>query len=519
MEKKTHNSRNKITGVTLIVFTAAILGAIAFFLFQKYSQPPSLAKILPADETLFFTELRTNVEDPTWKDLQQIFAGSSPVEISNIDSLGFANTTDFLALLNKRIGIAFLGESLDSQRFLLALDVLDVNTALNFLEAQTLENESLASENYLHQKIYFYPQSRELAFFFYGNDLILASSLKDLEAIARVIHGSSENLKNSAKYQAVIQKLNPRETVFVYFSEKLIQQIFISNLEGMRNALATPLLDLFESGGTTLTSSGEGLQLTTQLALKNKYSREQLFAEVEEVNSKTLNLLGEETKSFWAAKNSTAQLTHFLSASKEKNPAFPILLKNLAEKFTREWLGEETSFSKEIAPLFESTSVLGQTNSGGFFGILENADSEALLVKLEKSNGKLAARQKLVELPDTTPGHELIVDNEPETVEELFASHKITTLKFPNYELSFAKLDNLLVFANENEVLEKMIARFVAEEKVFENLLTESEISAGNIFYTRVDDSENPLLQPFRFTLAGMDFGVDGVRMKLFLGK
>ncbi|MBU1089714.1 DUF3352 domain-containing protein [Patescibacteria group bacterium] len=519
MKKKITHSRNILTGILLAFFALGILGVAGFFLFSKYSQPPSLAKILPEAETLFFAEIQTSVENPEWINLRKIFAESSPAELGNFDSLGFTDAAEFLGLLRNRIGIAFFGESLNPDRFLLALDVENVETAREFLAAQTLAGESLAEENYLHQKIYFYPRSRKLAFFFFGNDLLLASERKDLEKIAETIHDSAKSLKNSIAFQAIAQKINPRATGFAYFSEKLIQQTFTANLGGMRNALATPLLDFFGSAGATLAPRDEGVQLAVQLALKDKFVRANLFAEAETVNFELLNFLGEETKIFGAAKNPSAQLSHFLTASKKTNPAFPLLLKGVATKFTREWFGETADFSEDFASLFENASVLGKTNSGGFFGIFENAESEILLEKLISSRGKLAAEEKLVALPDTTPGYELAAKSEPTVTEELFASHKITRLHFPKYELNFAELENRLVFASEKEVLEKMVARFVAEEKVFGNLLAESGIAEGNIFYLRVENSENLFLKPFRFALAGVNFGVDGVKMEIFLGK
>jgi len=500
-------------------FALGILGVVGFFLFLKYSQPPSLAKILPTEETLFFAEIRTNVENPEWQNLRNIFAGSSPTELGNFDSLGFANTEEFLGLSRNRIGIAFFGEDLDPNRFLLVMDVADVNLAREFLTAQTLAGETLAKENYLHQEIYSYPRSRKLAFSFFGSDLLLASDRKDLEKIAHVIHDSSKSLKNSTAFQTVVRKINPRSTGFMYFSEKLIQQTFTSNLGGMRNALATPLLDFFESGGATFTPRNGGVQLVVRLALKSKFIHSNLFAETEAVNFEILDFLNEDANIFWAAENFTVQLSHFLATSEKTNPAFPLLLKGVAEKLTREWFGEEISFAKDVTPIFENASVLGKTNSGGFFGIFENIKSEALLEKLISSRGKLAADEKLVALPDTTPCHELAIKSESAISEELFASHKITQIRFPKYELNFVKLDNFLVFASEKKTLEKMITRFVAEEKIFENLLAESGIADGNIFFIRVENSENTFLKPFRFALAGVGFGVDEIKIELSLEK
>ncbi len=520
VKKKICHSRNIFSGILLTFFALGILGVTGFFLFLKYSQPPSLAKILPAEETLFFAEIQTNVENPEWQNLRNIFAGSPPpVELGNFNSLGFANAEEFLGLLRNRIGIAFFGEDLNPNRFLLVMDVADVNLAREFLTAQTLTDETLTEKNYLHQKIYSYPRSRKLAFSFFGNDLLLASERKDLEKIARVIHDSSKSLKNSTAFQAVVRKINPRSTGFAYFSEKMIQQTFTSNIGGMRNVLATPLLDFFESGGVTFIPRNGGVQFAIRLALKGKFVHSNLFVETETVNFKILDFLNEDTKIFWATKNSTAQLSHFLTASEKTNPAFPLLLKGIAKKLTREWFGKEISFAKDISPIFENASMLGKTNSGEFFGIFENTESEALLEKLISSRGKLAADEKLVALPDTTPGHELAIKSESAISEELFASHKITQIRFPKYELNFVKLDNFLVFTSEKKTLEKMIICFVAEEKIFENLLIESGIADGNIFFMRVENSENTFLKPFRFVLAGVDFGVDEIKIELSLEK
>ncbi|MFH0776700.1 MAG: hypothetical protein V1936_03770 [Patescibacteria group bacterium] len=509
--KKIHSkNRNLVGGILLTVFAAAILGAVGFFLFQKYSQPSSLAEILPADETLFFAEMRLGANS---NKLGKFFADESKSNLLALDSLGLTEPENLLALAQSRVGVAFLGEKFDPQNFVLALDTPDQNAVLDFFSKEVLSGEELASRNFVHQKIYYFPRSRPLAFMFFGGDLLLAASSESLEKIATAIHIPEKRVANSAAFRAVAEKLNPRADGFIFATPKFLEEFFTRRFEGETKALATPVLDLWSGGGATFEPTATGLKVSAQLVLKNSATLSKPFLEVPSLNPEILNLWGEETQTFLANQNLAGQLDHFLAAGGAQNSPLAPLLKSSANNFLQTWLGQNFK-AEDFKPIFGDSSAIGLTATGGVAGIFAG-NFENVFTKIQSATGKIAAAEKVVELPDTTTGQELTAETKPQSETEIFAGNQIQTWHFPKYDLNFAQLEDWSVFATEKDVLEKMISRFVGEEKFLDKAPPPSQ----NIFYTRLGKSENPFLKPFSFLLAGVNFESDSVKIELSLEK
>lgn len=522
MEKKVSRRIRFFPGIAIAILSAGILALLGWVFWQKYSAPQQLAKFLPADSTLLFAELQTDPSDLGSRQLTQIFAGSDGTALLELDSLGFADPAELLALADERIGVAFFGEQLDHERFLLVLNVADKVATLDFLENQTLEGENLIEENHLHQKIYSYPRSHDLSFSFWKNDLLLAANITDLRAIAEAIHVPERRVSESVAYRSGIAKLNPREAGFVYLSENFIQQVLTAKLGGLRYALATPLIELFSGGAATITARPDGVKLDVYLSLKNKFARSPLFPDPTPLAPTVFQLLGEEAETFWASTEAAGQLAYFLGSTEKINPAFRLLLEGSAAKLTRDWLGTDFDFENDIAPLFTEASVLGRSRSGAIFGIFpehggELADWQARLVS---STGLLAASPQAEVLPDGSLTRELVIKEESAASDtDLYAGYTITKLEFPQFPLYLVDLDNRLVFATEQETLEAIINHHVAEEKGFASLVARQEINSGNVFYTRIESPDTPLLMPFRYALTSLNFAADGAALNLFLGK
>ena len=514
MKKQASKSRNFFIGALLTVFTAGILGVIGFFLFVKYSQPPSLAKLLPSKETLFFVEFRT---DEKTANFAQLFKEIPISTVLEFNPFGFSNSEELFAFAEKRAGLAFFGEQLNPQNFALIFDTKEQKNVLEFFEKQTFKHEKIVTQNFFHQKIYFYPQSRDLAFMFVGDDLILASDLGILQKIITAINTPKKRIQDSEAFRTIITKQNPHASGFIFLSPRFTDSLFENQFSGMQKALITPLLDLWKGGGGNFEGKNGGLEIETRFIAKDVVTRSSFFLETENLDLEILNLWGEEIQTFWGGVKLNSQLVHFLETSKNTNHSLSTLIKSLLEQATKKWFGEDLR-TTDLTPLFENASTIGITTSGGVAGIFEGT-FETLLEKLEVVSGKLASEEQLVELPDTTPAHELMVVKKAKIEKDLFASHKTTHLKFPDYELNFAQLENFFIFASEREVLQKMIARFVAEEKNFARIFEKNGVTGSNLFFTRIENSEIPLLQPFRFTAIGMNSETDGIKMKLFLGK
>lgn len=513
MKKKSHKPRHLLAGILLIILAATLLSITGFFLIKKYAHAPSLATLLPADETLIFSELQLDTKTPQ---LAQLFSDIPLASILEFQEFDFATGTELLKLAQGRIGIAFFGEQPNPQNFALILDFSEKQQVLDFFQQQTLADEELQTKKFLNQTIYSYPRSHQLAFMLTGRDFILASDLPTLEKIATTIHIPEKNIRNHPSYHKVIAKLNPREN-FIFLSPRFIDALFENRFTGMQQAFATPLLDLWTSGGANLTAKNGGLEIKTQLILHDHLARNPIFQTGKTFDTELLNLLGEETQLFFASHALATQVSHFLEQSHNLDSPITALTKSLLNKNIQIWFG--SAFTQQnLSQLLTNNSVIGATTSGGIFGIFEENISP-LIEKLKTADGKIASKKTLVALPDTTPGHELQAQDQLEVKEELYASHKITVLKFPNYELNFTQLDDRSVITTERATIEKIISRFVSEEQTFGDWIAENTNPSANLYYTRIENSPVPLLQPFRYLTIANNFTADSAKFDIFLGK
>jgi hypothetical protein len=510
------NSRS-LTGGILFVISALLLLALGWFLWWKYTSPAALAKILPAKETLLFVELHPGSSGSKWETLQKNFAGKDPTKLFELDSLGITESQKLWSLARNRIGVAFLGEALDTQRFVLVMDSENPAAVLDYLRSQSFLSERLKTEKYFGEEIFTYPNSHSFAFAFRDGELILAANLPDLKRVIATNHEKNIAVAATPGYRAAISKLNPRGLGFGYFSPGFVNQLIAARLNGMENALATPLLNLWQSGGFNLTANESGIKFSTHFILKDEYARNPLFATSSKFNPAILELLNAEVEKFWLVENGKAQLAHFLSATTKINPNFEVLARGSSLGVIQKWLGNEVTL-EDLQPFFTATSVVGVTKGGGFLGIFPKTNTNSLQQKILQGKGLISAEEKLIALPDTTPGRILTPTTPTASVENL-NGYSVAKLKFPQHELDFVDTEEFTIITSDNALLTKILAGFEAGETGLRGLLTESNFSKGNLYYTRLPETTIPLLQPFHFTLLNLQTAEDDISLDILFGK
>lgn len=510
------NSRFLVGGVLITVSVILIL-ALSWFLWWKYTAPAALAKILPADETLLFLELHPSSLTNEWDLLRKNWLGADITKLLELDSLGITGSEKLWNLTKNRIGVAFLGEQLDAQRFVLLMDSENPEAVLLYLRGQGFLNEKLKTENYLGREIFTYPNSHSFAFTFRGSELILAANLLDLKSVIGSMEGNTTRVSETAGYRAAIAKLNPRALGFGYFSASFVNQFITAQLNGIENAIATPLLNLWQSGGINLTASESGIKLTTHFILKDEYARSPLFLDSSEFNPAALRLLNAEVAKFWLVENGEKQFNHFLEATLKLNPNFGVLTQGSSLGVLRKWLGNGITL-QDISPLLTDTSVIGVTGSGSFIGIFPKTDTRDLQQKILNGKGLISAEAITVALPDTTPGYVLTPTTPTASMENL-NGYSITQLKFPQHELDFVDTEDFTIITSDNALLGKILASLKANETGLTPLLTESDFTQGNLYYSQLPANQIPLLQPFHFTLLNLQTAADDITLDIFLGR
>ncbi|MFA5351956.1 MAG: hypothetical protein WC304_01600 [Candidatus Gracilibacteria bacterium] len=510
------NSRFLAGGV-LITASVILILALSWFLWWKYTAPAALAKILPADETLLFLELHPSSLNNEWDLLRKNWLGADITKLLELDSLGITGSEKLWNLAKNRIGVAFLGEKLDAQRFVLLMDSENPEAVLLYLRGQGFLNEKLKTENYLGREIFTYPNSHSFAFTFRGSELILAANLPDLKNVIGSMEGEITRVSETAGYRAAIAKLNPRDLGFGYFSPAFVNQLITAKLNGIENAITTPLLNLWQSGGINLIASEGGIKLTTHFILKDEYARNPLFLDSSKFNPAALQLLNAEVAKFWLVESGEKQFTHFLEATAKLNPNFGILAQGSSLGVIQKWLGNGITL-QDISPLLTDTSVVGVTENGNFIGILPKTNTSNLQQKILSGKGLISAEETTVALPDTTPGY-VLTPTTPTASIETNNGYSVTQLKFPQHELDFVDTDDFTIITSDNALLTKILTSYKANETGLTSLLSESDFSKGNLYYTQLPATQIPLLQPFHFTLMNLQTTADDLILDIFLGR
>jgi hypothetical protein len=522
---KKHKSRFKfkitarqLAGGFLAVVAGGLLLLAGYFLAGKYFTPPILAKILPADETLFYLELQTEAEDPAWQNLKDLFIEAQPTKLFDFDQFALPESAGLLDLVGDRAGLAFLGARYDPARWVLVLDIPDREQALAYFRMQTLAGEELATQNYHGSQLYFFPRSSALAFTFRGSDLLLAASLTDLQTVL----ADSLRVVDSVNFQTIQSTLSPKATGFVYFSPWAVQQFFTARLGGLSLALATPILDLFTAAGVSLAPDSTGLQIQTYFALQPENARENFFLRVPPYRSDLLALVGEEAVNFTATADIAGQLEQFISSGAALNSVFDALARGALDRLTRDYFGQSASFPKTLAPSLSHDFIAGRTESGGYFWLAAGGESDfaELLNQIETSTGTLAARRKGTILPDGTPGGVLAADAALVKTTELYRELPIQIFKFPSGTLYSAVFGERLIAATERETFDVLLNRvFDSTSGGFSQILTQFDSPADGYFYERLTPAVDSLFMPFRYLLAAPRADQAGYAVNFFLGR
>lgn len=487
-----------------------------------------MAKYLPANSTLFFFDLKTDGRRPEWQYLQQIFADITSVELFDLETLGFSEPDQFIALTGERAGIAFFGDEFDPRSFLLVLDVADRVMMSDYLAYQALSGEELKREFYLGVQTYTYPRSREQAFAFVGGDLLFATDIKVLRQALAAYQGHAERISETAGYRAVQSNLNSKAVGFGYFTEGAVRQLLLARLGGLRSALMVSLLELWSAGGVELTADQAGVRLTAYIATAPQHAREPLFSNLPDYRSDLLSLLGEEVVSFYAIQDLAGQVEHLLATSEDLHPALTLLGRGFLDTSAKQLFGTALNWQETLVPLLTGDLLIGRTKTGGLFFGLTGKNIETNFAKFKFGwligNGILTARKQTLILPDGTQGQ--VLKSDPALIKEEnfeIAGLSAKRLIFPNQtRLNYVSLEGKIIGATEEGTLIAMLDRLAVGETGEFAELTEELGGAEDYIYHRLAENTadaTAFLRPFRYLLVGKQTDLSGIKLKFLFGK
>ena len=509
-----------IFGGILAVLALGLLLVLGWFFFTKYTQPTSLAELLPANSTLLYADIKTDAARADARQLAELFDAADAAELFDIDSLGFTDSADFLALLGRRTGVAYLGAAFDTQQFAFIAEAPDQAGMRDYLATQTLAGEELEESIYLGYPVLSWPRSRSLAASFIGNDLILAANETLLCDMLETAAGLQDSLADSAQFAAVQARANRQALGFGFISKDLTDQLLLRQLGGLDYAVAAPFLDLSIGAGIELQPEQDGLRMRVSFILNDTAARAGIFQTSGAEAGSLTDLLGEEVARFATGQDIAGGLAHIFTSLKKERAHEVLLAEGYFNKETKRVLG--TDFN-QLQPLLAGESLLGQTRTGGWFAAFAGAGIPAAFTAVQQvavaGSGVLLAGQERWRLPDESTGTRLTAGTVRETS---LVSDGVEITRWQARgsadELYTASLPELVLVASEREQIETMLDRAIAGEMgAFTQLLTASKLPADAVFFSHVN-SQISQLRPFRYQLVGLSGDDSALDLTYFFG-
>lgn len=288
MKSNHQNSKSRktarLTGVLLFILFLLIIGASAFFLWQKLFYREEIARFLPAEQTLAFAEINLDQNSP---ELQQLFKLSSANPYLNQQS--FQNLLDNIPPQSKdfqkwfagRLGAALIAQPHQNPAPILLLKIKDNDKMLDWLNNNFFQGNrsQLIQQDYFGQKMISFQTGQNYRLLISGNYLIISESQNALELIAQTTQNQNLSLKNHPDYNQIYSSLPQQNLAFIYYDTTKILASLSENPSFLDVHLATfqqflPFLKIFSREAiaiyTDKDSNGKISLNAQQLSLFNK---------------------------------------------------------------------------------------------------------------------------------------------------------------------------------------------------------------------------------------------------------
>lgn len=430
------------------VFVLAAFFWAIFFIWQRFTAPPSLAKILPAEQTLAFFQL--NLAAPDTKKLLVPYAGVPPEQLLELD---FPLPADFWSQVSWQAGIALLGHTFDPANSVLVVHARQPKILHALLAGTALPTENLTATG--EPQIFTLPQSGTLFFAWRGSTLLLAKT----EAAVRQVLAPGPRVTETAEYAAVITRTNPHAAGFGYLAPRFVAQLTAGTAAGVRRALLQPLAGQFAAAGVQLSPSATDwqLQIFTPLTPATTRTAAQKLASPKTAYDLAAQL-PKEVDTFFAGHGADQ---FFTQLAKITPAPTRLLATNLADDLAHQIAGSTATFATALAPVFAQDFAVGITSTGGYFGLARPTNAtqtlSQLTTKLAEGDGWLASMQTR-ELPDGTR----TAERRPTTVTkkiETVAGQTVTQLAAGDRQIWLTVANGFLIAATEKVTFENLLVQ------------------------------------------------------------
>lgn len=546
------NFANQSSKAIALTFATILLVLIGFFLYHKFTQPQSIAEILPAEKTIGFLEINIDpMDSQTQQAFKQLKKTPQYQEIeTKVKAISLLQNIDLVADLapwiGRRAGIALFKDNAGINvqvTPLLFIENRSQPETLKFMKSLAINADDTLNEK-THQKhqVYNFTLGQTVHFTFINNYLVIGRTEKDIHTIIESQFSPEPKIASTSQFHRVRNNLPSTNFAFAYSNfdntrEALSKNSKLIKLKLQELKSAFPYLSLIDGVGVVAVAEENKISLQYFNALDPQELNGQELISTDITYRPHLTKFIEKDIAFFAGGRDLATQIQVVTEilRQEKTPSnFENDINNLFQRL----FGAEVSLTQDIFPLLDAEVAFSQGISDEFNDfkfIIELNEPTADKAKFRKAVAafkKIAARfvTKKVEriLPDGTQTMELVAN--PEAVEVFqtpYSGYNIESIKMGDnpWGVHFVFIKHqgqeVAIISSKLDSIKKTIdliknqAPSLNENPLYINEVTRfiSHADALVFFNFKVYNLEeiSPYLAPLRSAIISSNIFADGV--------
>lgn len=461
-------NKKKLFGGILALIMLAILGAVAYLIFEKAFRAEPIAKFLPAESTVAILEVNTNFDhaqlNKSFELLKNNPAYSKEKLISYAEKLfNFNYEADLKPWLGREAGIAYLNSAKDNNA---AYPIFFAEVMSKVNVEKSLQKFSPKENIYTGTKTYSITlPSGPASLTFIGDYLFVSPQEQAIFQLLDSQNSSTPKLYSTDKYRRVDNNIPLNRTAFIFLNFDQLSDAFLHQLPFLdRVSMVTikPFIRSFDSEGAALIALNKDFSIQTFLTLHSNNSGNASYFSFEKKYSASLaNYLSKDTLALWGGQNLESEIQKTVSTFAGGEDSSQMIVDQILQTYTQRYFGQSTNFKEDILPLLKKEfafAVETQGNENVYKLIFELDSAQSDSVKLQQLAKDFASyggifEPKVVEhtLPDGTIGKEIVAA--PEEITRNETSYNDTTiyeLKMgkQNWSIYYTIIDDIAIISN-----------------------------------------------------------------------
>lgn len=486
------NQRQKLKGIFMMLVGLLVLLFIAVLLVNKFFRAQSLAELVPADTTIGFFEMDTDMESGQIKQLAELLkqypAYQPPALITAFNQFFTVDyQRDVAPWLGRKAGVALVQfpSQPNDMTPIFFIETKDRQKALDFFQSRILKNSSddLLVEPYNGYDFYTYRLSQPYSFFFLDHYVVLATNRQILRELSDVQKSSKPLLAGEDNFRKIANNLPQGGLGFGYvniarFFDALVKNPAYTTQKARELLLFQPFLRLFAAKGISVSVQERGLQFQIFSSLdQNELQGATYLAYSDKYQGRLLSLADQGTLFLFGGHDLLKELNRLDEIFTAGTKTSSMLFQGVLEAQKQKYLGKDISLTEDIYPLLKGeylATVSGDFSRPEITVLMQLTDKNSDLLRLEKiANAfiKVSAvfqpKIQEVTLPDGTRGQEVVASPEQVTrTDEAYEGVNVTTLHIGTSGMAvyYAVVDNTLLLNTSSDGIHRLIDRALGKK-------------------------------------------------------